>query len=119
MTDETLAKLQGAYYVGTGLWPLFHMRSFLRVTGPKTDLWLVRTVGVLVTCIGAQMLLASKRRNVTPETKLLAASSAAGLAAIEVVHVARKTISPIYLLDAVGEVALAGLWGARSRSGTH
>ena len=38
-------------YLATGLWPLFNIESFQQVTGPKTDLWLVRTVGVLVDLI--------------------------------------------------------------------
>jgi hypothetical protein len=48
----TPATTQAAYYLMTGLWPLFHRRSFEAVTGPKTDYWLVRTVGVLVAAIG-------------------------------------------------------------------
>ena len=44
-----LAWVQAGYFVVTGVWPIVHMRSFLAVTGPKTDLWLVKTIGVLVT----------------------------------------------------------------------
>ena len=43
---QTLATGQGAYYVASGLWPIFHRRSFEAVTGPKKDWWLVVTVGV-------------------------------------------------------------------------
>jgi hypothetical protein len=32
----------------TGLWPLVSIGTFQQVTGPKTDLWLVKTVGVLI-----------------------------------------------------------------------
>lgn len=45
---RTLAFLQGTYYLLTGVWPFASMGTFLAVTGPKTDLWLVRTVGALV-----------------------------------------------------------------------
>ena len=41
-----LAIAQGVYFAATGVWPLIDMRSFERVTGPKADKWLVRTVGV-------------------------------------------------------------------------
>ena len=44
----TLAMIQGAYFLATGIWPLLHLASFMRVTGPKTDRWLVKTVGALV-----------------------------------------------------------------------
>ena len=50
-----LAGLQAAYYVGTGLWSLVHRRSFERVTGPKREYWLVRTVGALAVAIGAAL----------------------------------------------------------------
>jgi len=79
-----LALGQGIYYVATGVWPLVSIRSFEAVTGPKTDRWLVKTVGVLVSVIGLVLVVAGRRRRVTPEATLLAASSAAGLAAIGV-----------------------------------
>ena len=119
-----IAALQGAYFAGTGLWPIFHMASFLAVTGPKTDLWLVRTVGLLVATIGATLLLAAWRSRLSPELLLLAATSAITLAAIDCIHVLLDVISPIYLLDAVAELVVVAAWlGAwlrerRSRSGT-
>jgi hypothetical protein len=80
------------------------------VTGPKTDLWLVKTVGVLVAVIGGALMLAGTSRRTTPEIALLAAGSAGGLAAIDTVYTAKRRISPIYLLDAAAELALLGLW---------
>src|SRR5690606_40344593 len=56
------------------------------------------------------------RRRVSPEVRLLAVGSAAGLAAIDVVYVARRRISLIYLLDALGEVILIGAWVAAMRT---
>src|SRR5215208_7809800 len=96
-----LALVQAGYYVLSGVWPLVHLRSFERVTGPKTDAWLVKTVGVLVAVIGGALGLAGWRRRVTPELALVAAGSAAGLAAIDVVYVGRRRISRVYLLDAL------------------
>ena len=107
---------QGAYYAITGVWPLIHMRSFLWVTGPKTDLWLVRTVGVLILVIGATLTLAGIRRHVSPETATLAIGSALALTAVDIVYVAAGRISKIYLLDAAAEVALLLLWGMSPRS---
>ena len=115
MNSRTLARMQGAYFLGTGVWPLLHMRSFLAVTGPKTDLWLVQTVGLLVSCMGAQMLMAGHSDRVTPEVKALAVSSAFSLAAIDTIHSLRGRIRPVYLLDAVAEVLLTGLWTRAER----
>lgn len=118
--ENGLARLtalgQGAFYVLTGLWALVDIESFEAVTGPKTDDWLVKTVGVLVTVIGAVLLLAARRRRISPEIALLAAGSALGLASIDVIYVLSGVIAPIYLLDAFAEVGLAAAWGvARAR----
>jgi hypothetical protein len=48
-----IARVQGWFYLLTGLWAILDIDSFQRVTGPKVDLWLVKTVGVLVIVIGA------------------------------------------------------------------
>jgi hypothetical protein len=103
---------QAAYYVTTGIWSLISIGSFQKVTGPKVDLWLVKTVGVLVIGVGATLGLAGYKQRITPEIALLGVSSAAGLAAIDVVYVTKKRISPVYLLDALAEVMLIGLWTA-------
>jgi hypothetical protein len=111
-STEVIGELQGGYYVATGMWPLLSMRSFEAITGPKVDKWLVKTVGVLVSVIGVTLWVGARRRQVTPELKLLATGSAAGLIGIEIVYVAKRRISPIYLLDAVLEAAIVGCWKA-------
>jgi hypothetical protein len=98
---------QGAYYLATGIWPILHMRSFERVTGPKTDRWLVCTVGVLVSVIGGTLLAAARRDRETREIELLATGSAIGLAAVETVTALRGRIAPIYLADAALQGVLA------------
>ena len=100
---------QGLFYVATGVWPLVSMSTFERVTGPKADKWLVKTVGVLVTSIGAALVLGGLRRSVAPEAKLLATASAIGLTAIDVNYVAKGRIAPVYLLDAVAELGLLAI----------
>jgi hypothetical protein len=60
--------IQGVYYLVTGVWPLVSMDTFLRVTGPKTDLWLVNTVGALIAVIALALLVAAWRRRATAET---------------------------------------------------
>lgn len=106
-----VAGIQGAYFALAGIWPLLHMSSFLWVTGPKHDLWLVQTVAVLVLAIGIALLVAWWRGGPSPEAALLGALAAAGLALVDVVFVATATIRPIYLLDALVEVALLASWG--------
>ena len=74
------------------------MRAFERVTGPKTDKWLVKTAGAPPAAIGGGLTLAEARRRVSPEIELLAVTRAAGLTAIDVVYVTKGRISPVYLL---------------------
>ena len=107
---EWLAIVQGLYYLVTGVWPLVHMPSFIAVTGPKTDLWLVRTVGVLVTVLGAVLIAASRTRRLTPEIVMLAVGSALGLAAVDLRYALAGRISAVYLADAAVELALSLLW---------
>ncbi len=105
-----LALIQGLFYVATGVWPLIDIVSFQIVTGPKTDLWLVRTVGVLVTVIGAVLIAASRTRRVSLEIVMLAVGSALGLAAIDLRYALAGRISAVYLADAAVEIALSLLW---------
>jgi hypothetical protein len=111
MEPPTLvATLQAAYFLITGIWPLVHLPSFMAVTGPKHDRWLVRTAGVLITAIGVALAVAAWRDDVDPAMIVLAIAAAVGLAAIDVVYVAKRVISPIYLGDALCEAALVTGW---------
>ena len=71
----------------TGIWPLFGINSFQAVTGAKTDVWLVYTVGCLVAAIGAALLMAAISGRTTPEVIVVAVGSAVALAGIDVVFV--------------------------------
>lgn len=105
-----VALVQGLYFLTTGLWPLVSIETFQRVTGPKVDLWLVKTVGVLVAVIGAALILAGVRGEVTPSVILVAIGSAAALAGVDVIYVSKRVISRIYLLDALVELILMVWW---------
>lgn len=102
--------VQGIYFLASGIWPILHMESFLRVTGPKTDLWLVKTVGILLAVIGAVLILAQVNAEVNTSMIVLAIGSALSLALVEFVYVTKKVISPIYLGDAFVELILIAWW---------
>jgi hypothetical protein len=100
--------------VATGVSPLLSRRAFEAVTGPKREWWLVETVGLLVTAVGAGLIGAAASDRVTPELKAIATGCATALAGIDVVYVARRRIAPTYLADAAAQAALLGaLWGGR------
>ncbi len=103
---------QGLYYALTGVWPLISMPTFLAVTGPKTDLWLVNTVGILVLISGCAVFFAALRKAVTFEILLLACGSALGLCGIDITYVSVSRIAPVYLADAAAEIVLLALYTA-------
>jgi hypothetical protein len=106
MNRRTIYAVQAAYYVATGVWPLISMRSFTAVTGPKTDVWLVKMVASLIVVNGASIGIAAVDRSQSRAAFALASGSAVAFTAIDVVYAARRTISPLYLADAVFELAL-------------
>ena len=107
-SERAVLTAQGAYYVATGALPFISRRAFEAITGSKREWWLVQTVGALVTVAGGALLSGAHHRRVTPELRGVAAGSAASLAAIDIVYVARRRIAPTYLIDAAAQLALLG-----------
>ena len=106
----TIAKLQGIFWAITGIWPMIHLDSFLWVTGPKKDIWLLYTVSVLILAIGLILLAAGYNRRVSQEIKWLGIGGALGLAFIDVYYSLQDVISNIYQYDALAELTIAILW---------
>ena len=108
--DYLVALVQGIYFFVTGIWPLISMRTFLMVTGPKTDLWLVKTVGVILAVIGIVLIVAQVNAEINTSLIILAIGSGLGLAIVEFIYVVKRVISPIYLGDAFAEIVLIAWW---------
>lgn len=108
--DDLVALIQGIYFFVTGIWPLISMSTFLKVTGPKTDLWLVKTVGLILAVVGVVLIVAQVNAEINTSMIILAIGSALSLVIVEFVYVAKRVISPIYLGDAVVELILIGWW---------
>lgn len=106
----TLSVIHGLYFCITGLWPILHMDSFLFVTGPKEDLWLVETVGMLAMVIGLGLLIGGWTKNITFPLSMIAVAAAIGFILVDVIFVWRLIISPIYLLDAAVEFVFLVAW---------
>ena len=113
-------RLQGVYYIITGLWPVVNIYSFELISGPKTDDWLVKMVGLLAASIGLALLVAARRARPSVEGIVLGVMSALSFTAIEVFYVLNGTLLEVYLLDALLEVCivvllLGGLVGGARR----
>lgn len=101
---------QGVFWAATGVWPILHMRSFEAITGPKRDRWLVRTIGGLITVVGATLIAGGLRTRTPREVALLGAGSALALGFADVFYTAKGTLRPTYLADAVVEAGFLAAW---------
>ncbi|MFC6999389.1 hypothetical protein [Rufibacter roseus] len=101
---------QGIFYALTGIWPLVHMPSFLAVTGPKNEVWLVEVVGVLVLAVGAAFITSALSKTEEKSMEVLGLFSALGLGAMDVRYATHDVIRDVYLLDAAVEFLLVLAW---------
>jgi hypothetical protein len=101
--------IQGLFYVITGLWPLFSMRTFEKITGPKTDKWMVKTFG-LVLSVDGFIFLGSSFLQPSVSTVILSIGTALVLLSVDLRYTIKKIISKVYLVDAVAEAAFAAVW---------
>lgn len=96
----------GLFWLVTGLWPIIDIKSFMWVTGPKTDIWLVKTVSALIVSVAVTLLLGAKSRGPKLAFMILGMAGCISLSTIDFVYTSRGVISNIYLLDAAAELAL-------------
>lgn len=112
--SRIVVAIQGVYYAITGIWPLVSFATFQMVTGPKFEVWLVHTVGLLALAIGIALVAGAYRRYASPETVVLSIGAAFAFGLIDVFYYLNGTIGPVYLADAVVEglfiVCLLGAW---------
>lgn len=106
----SLAVVHGIYFLITGIWPLLHIQSFLAVTGPKEEVWLVKTVGVIILVMGAGLTAAGIQRKVNLPILIIAVAGALGFIMIDVIYVLKDVIPLVYLLDAGIEFVFLVLW---------
>jgi hypothetical protein len=107
---KTLLTIQGLYILITAIWPLIDIESFMRVTGPKTDIWLVKTVAVLLIPISVGILLPLISPTHFLQSFMLGLSSAVGLAAIDFYYTINNTIDDIYMWDGILQCLFAVCW---------
>jgi hypothetical protein len=102
--------IQGLYYFLTGFWPILHMKSFILVTGPKVELWLVKVFGMLIAVAGICMLIGGLQRKYNTPLFTLGILGAIGFIIFEIFYVWTETIPSIYLADAAFQFVLLLGW---------
>lgn len=105
-----VALIQGIYYFVTGLWPILDIQSFMAVTGPKTDIWLVKMVGALTIAISLLLFAVAKKMRVTLESIILILAAGLSYLCIDIYYSVNKVISFIYLGDAALQLIFIVVW---------
>jgi len=101
--------LQGIYILLTALWALADIKSFMFITGPKTDIWLVKTVAVSLISISLFFLLSSTKRE-ERAVSFIAFVFSFGFAYIDFFYSLNKTIRWVYAIDGIVETLFGLLW---------
>jgi hypothetical protein len=96
---KLLILAQSIYILVTAIWPLVHIESFMLVTGPKHDVWLVKTVGALLIPVGTCLLsFLFFKANQWPAI-VLGLLTALSFMIIDFYYALTDVISDIYMAD--------------------
>lgn len=103
--------IQGSYTLINALWAIVDIDSFMKVTGPKTDIWLVKTVSVVLAAIGITLLVhaSAKEANKLPAA-ILGMTTSLGLSIIDFYYSGNEVISMVYAIDGAVEVLFFVVW---------
>lgn len=105
-----LIVVQSIYILITAIWPLVHIESFMRVTGYKEDIWLVKTVGALLipvgTCLGMHLFIRTDYRTAL----VLGSFTAIAFSCIDFYYALKDVIADIYMADGVLQLVFLSVW---------
>jgi hypothetical protein len=102
--------IQTVYYFITAVWALVDIQSFMQITGPKTDIWLVKTVSVLLLAISLCFFVNLFIKTNPWPVIILAVSCCICLAFIDFYYAGKQTISAVYFLDGIAQILLLVAW---------
>ena len=102
--------LQVIYTFITAIWPIIHIESFMAVTGPKNDIWLVKTVGALLIPIAITLGVILKQKSNLRLGVLLGRLTALMFVIVDFYYALTDTISNMYLLDGGLEIVFLITW---------
>ncbi|AZB35831.1 hypothetical protein [Chryseobacterium bernardetii] len=108
-TDKILPYSQLFYYLLTAVWPFVHLESFFAVTGPKTDIWLVKTVSLLLFPYTFLILYIMHVRY-SPLITVTIILGCLGLAGIDLYYYLKGVIRWVYLIDFILELIFVMYW---------
>ena len=107
---KPLIIIQASYTLITAIWPIIHIQSFMEVTGYKTDVWLVKTVGALLIPISSSLLMHLFVITDRRPAIVLGSFSCVAFIVIDFYYASNDVISDIYMLDGVVQILLLLGW---------
>jgi hypothetical protein len=110
---------QSIYYLLTALWPIIDIKSFMIVTGYKTDTWLVKTVGALLIPMALTMATHLFLHIDHLPVVILCFTAAVAFAVIDFYYAANDVILDIYMVDGIIQLALICSWSYIFLTGKH
>jgi hypothetical protein len=116
---STVRRVQGGWYLATGLWPVLSVSTFALVAGPKPDAFQTRTTGMTYAAAGVALRPWSSApyRSRQDPARLLALTTSLGTVGIVLAHWRdlRWTLRAEAVLEAL--FAAAALSGRSSGGG--
>jgi len=102
--------IQAAYFFVTAVWPLIDITSFLAVTGYKREVWLVKTVGVLLLpyCLILLHLAFSDKKNFIMAIAIILCCLS--LAIVEIYYYFKGVIKWVYCIDGGLQLVFMSYW---------
>jgi hypothetical protein len=101
---------QSGYIFITGVWPLIDIKSFMEVTGYKTDIWLVKTVGALLLPVAFSLASHLFSRSDYKPALVLGSLTAVAFICIDFYYASVDVISDIYIADGMLELIFLIGW---------
>jgi hypothetical protein len=105
-----LVWIQSIYTFLTAVWPLVHIESFMLVTGYKTDIWLVKTVGALLIPIAVSLFSHLFTEGNHWPAVFLGALTAAAFICVDFYYALNDVIRDIYMADGFVEILFLLCW---------
>ena len=107
---KLLVITQSIYILLTAIWPLIHIQSFIMVTGPKHDIWLVKTVGALLIPVGVCLLnFLLVTSNKLPAV-LLGSLTTVAFIIVDFYYSVNDVISDVYQVDGIVQIVFLAGW---------
>jgi hypothetical protein len=102
--------VQGIYILVTATWPIVDIKSFMMVTGYKTDVWLVKTVGALLipvaVCLMSFLFIPTDKR----PAFILGSLTCIAFICIDFYYALTDVISNIYMADGFLQIGFLLIW---------